>query len=329
MIFTWQSKAWEEWIRLRERLPHALLVHAGEGMGAKEFALELAQALLCESRRGDGQACGACPACNWFGQGNHPDFRLVQPESMAPDSPDDEPRKEKRSEQIRIEQVRALADFLAVGTHRGGLRVIVVAPAEAMNPNTQNALLKSLEEPPAGTLFVLVASQPERLLPTVRSRCSRFSLPLPDRERALLWLKSRGVDEPGAALAAAGGAPMAALEMTQREDERKRFLDRLHDPAFDPIAVAELSQHVAPLEFVTWLQRWSHDLLLCRVSGKLRYHPEDEGVIVALSRRCRAVDIAAYLRQLARARALAGHPLNAKLFLEDLLLQYRRLIAQT
>src|SRR5260221_2221215 len=118
-----------------------------------------------------------------------------------------EPREEgvepakKKSEQIRIEQVRELGDFLAVGTHRAGLRVILVYPAEAMNANTQNALLKNLEEPPPATVFLLVTTQPGRLLATVRSRCLRFALPFPPSEPVVRWLKQQGLKQPDATMA--------------------------------------------------------------------------------------------------------------------------------
>jgi len=235
-------------------------------------------------------------------------------------------RKEKRSEQIRVEQVRELAGFLAVGTHRAGLRVIVIYPAEAMNANTQNALLKSLEEPPPETVFLLVSTQPDRLLPTVRSRCMKFTLPLPDPGQVARWLKEQGVEHPEAALAGAGGAPLAALKATGSESDRLRFIEGLENPSFDPIALAETVLRVPPWDLVGWLQRWSYDLLLARVAGRILYHVKHEGVIADTSRSCEAADIAAYLRVLAQARTLARHPLNAKLFVEDLLLQYRRLI---
>src|SRR5260221_11148768 len=128
-----------------------------------------------------------------------------------------EPREEgvepakKKSEQIRIEQVRELGDFLAVGTHRAGLRVILVYPAEAMNANTQNALLKNLEEPPPATVFLLVTTQAERLLATVRSRCLKLTLPFPPPDPVQRGLKEQGDAHPEAALAAAGGSPLPAL----------------------------------------------------------------------------------------------------------------------
>lgn len=329
MIFKWQEQPWKDWTRLRERLPHAILVQSGEGLGEFEFAQACAQSLLCEAPQAGERPCGACRACNWFSLGNHPDFRLLVPESMTPESREEgaEPAK-KRSEQIRIEQVRELADFLAVGAHRGGLRVILVYPAEAMNANAQNALLKNLEEPPPATVFLLVTTQPERLLATVRSRCLRFALPFPPSEPVLRWLKEQGLRQPEVTLAGAGGAPLAALKAADTDADRLLFIEQLGSPGFDPIALAETVLRVPLWDLVGWLQRWSYDLLLARVAGTVRYGLNQERVISDTARRCDAADIAAYLRQLAQARALARHPLNAKLFVEDLLLQYQRLVAR-
>jgi len=237
-MFNWQESAWAAWTKVRGRLPHAILIESGEGWGELEFAQAIARSLLCESPKTDTRACGVCKACGWFALGNHPDFRLIVPDSLAPESEEGAESGKKRSDQVRIEQVRELADFLSVGTHRGGLRVILIYPAEAMNANTQNALLKSLEEPPPATVFLLVATQPNRLLPTVRSRCLRFTLPLPQAERVFPWLKEQGIEDPEAALAAVGGAPLAALKAAASEADRLAFIEGIRRPRFDPIALA-------------------------------------------------------------------------------------------
>ncbi|HEY6242051.1 MAG TPA: DNA polymerase III subunit delta' [Burkholderiales bacterium] len=331
-MFDWQEPAWKAWIRLGERLHHAVLIQSSEGFGEFEFAQAVGRSLLCEKPKPGGYACGTCQACHWFSQGNHPDFRLIVPESMAPDSREEDVvpvKKEKRSEQIRIEQVRELAAFLSVGTHRAGLRVILIYPAEAMNANTQNALLKSLEEPAPGTVFLLVTAQSGRLLATVRSRCMKFNLPLPEIGQVLRWLKEQGVEHPEATLAGTGGAPLAALKAADTEADHRRFIEGLNDPGFDPIAHAQTVLRVPPWDVVGWLQRWSHDLLLVRVGGRARYHVDHEKLLADNFRTCEAKDIAGYLRRLAEARMLARHPLNPKLFVEDLLLQYQRLIARS
>lgn len=172
------KKVWSGLQARRERLPHSLLLVGQKGLGKFELARRFAASLLCESPQMDGLACGKCLACNWFEQGNHPDFRLLQPDALAEDVEVEEGKK-KPSQQITIDQVRALDDFFNVGTHRGGLRIVIVNPTEAMNRSTANSLLKTLEEPSAGTLFLLVSSEPMRLLPTIRSRCQVVPVPVP------------------------------------------------------------------------------------------------------------------------------------------------------
>src|SRR6267142_4688762 len=294
-MFNWQEPAWATWTKVRGRLPHAVLIESGEGWGELEFAQAIARSLLCENPEADTRACGVCKACGWFALGNHPDFRLIVPESLAPESEEGAESGKKRSDQVRIEQVRELADFLAVGTHRGGLRVILIYPSEAMNANTQNALLKSLEEPPPATVFLLVATQPNRLLPTVRSRCLRFTLPLPEVERVLPWLKEQGIEGPEAALSAVGGAPLAALKAAASEADRRAFIEGIRRTRFDPIALAEAVQRVPLVDFVGWLQRWSFDLLLARATGRVRYHIGQEKLIAEIALRCQSRSIAAFL----------------------------------
>lgn len=332
-IYPWQSGSWGELGRYRAQLPHALLIRGRDGTGAEALGRAFAESLLCESPAEAGFACGRCPACNWLAQGNHPDFRLLQPESLAPEpAPDAEDapapaRREKKSDQIRIDQVRELQDFLAIGTHRAGLRVVLIHPAEAMNPNTQNALLKSLEEPPPGTVFVLVSSNVERLLPTVRSRCIAVDLPAPEPDAALAWLKAQGVAEAADLLAATGGAPLAAVELAEVAKFRDGFLAALRDPKSDALDLADAAQGVPPAHLVAWMQRWCYDLLLARLGAPGRYHPKYEKLIADSSRFTRASELAAYLRTLAEARSLAQHPLNPRLFFEDLLIRYRALVS--
>ena len=141
-----------------------------------KFAQHLAQGLLCEAPQASGEPCGQCAACRWFTQGNHPDYRAVVPEALAglvgvsdPGSTDekadaDEGKKTRvPSKEIKIEQVRALLDFCGVGSHRGGLRVVLLYPAEALNVAASNALLKTLEEPPSGVVFLMVSARVDRL----------------------------------------------------------------------------------------------------------------------------------------------------------------------
>ncbi|MSQ72109.1 MAG: DNA polymerase III subunit delta' [Betaproteobacteria bacterium] len=329
MIYNWQSSDWKRLYEWRGRLPHALLVQGAAGCAGPELGLTFAQSLLCQSPQASGLPCAQCASCIWFAGGNHPDFRQIVPESMLPEDPEatEKSRKEKASAEIKIDQVRDLRGFLTIGTHRAGLRLVVIHPAEAMNIRAQNAFLKSLEEPTAGTHFILVSSQADRLLPTVRSRCQRFTRNLPETRLAVLWLQEQGHANGAALLAAAGGAPLLALRHAETEPVRQRLLQQLREPGFDPIAVADLCQRHDTSEIVGWIQRWIYDLLGFRTVGRIRYHVGDEKAVARIAARCDPVALATYLRALARAKALARHTLNAKLFFEDLLIQYRSLLS--
>ena len=330
MVFSWIEAQLAELAGRRARLPHALLMHGPEGVGQFELGMAFAQFLLCAKPAPRGLACRRCSACIWFEQGNHPDFRLLQPQSMAGmagDEDGDAAESKKKSDQIKIEPVRDLQRFLAVGAHRAGLRVIVLHPADAMNVSTQNAVLKGLEEPPPYTVFLLVTSFPHRLLPTIRSRCQSISVPLPNRELALQWLEDQRIENPESLLALAGGAPLSAMRLSEFEPLRRRLIEQLRDPRFDPVAATEHCLGAEPGEVIAWLQRWVYDLLSLSLTGRVRYHLADEQGVRATAARCDPSRAATLLRKLAKARSLAQHPLNPRLFFEDLLIQYHALIA--
>src|SRR5574343_971830 len=206
------EKVWSSLLARRAQMPHALLLVGQKGLGKFELARRFAASLLCEAPQENGLACGKCLACNWFAQGNHPDFRLLQPDALVEDVEVEEGKK-KPSQQITIDQVRALDDFFNVGTHRGGLRIVIVNPTEAMNRSTANSLLKTLEEPPPSTLFLMVSSEPMRLLPTIRSRCQVLAVPVPSSKGAAPILAAAGLKEPERWLALAGGSPVLAMDM--------------------------------------------------------------------------------------------------------------------
>ena len=141
---------------------------------------------------------------------------------------DEETEELKAVETIGIKRIRALTEFVALTSHRQRAKVAVIAPAERMQGPAANALLKTLEEPPAGTFIILVADLVGRLPATIVSRCRRVKLPLPDPDAASAWLAEQGVAEPQLALAQAAGAPLAALELADPawQVERRVWLVR-------------------------------------------------------------------------------------------------------
>ena len=207
---SWVSTAWRTLARRAESgsLPHALLLAGAQGLGKRVFAEAFVRARLCKQPQ-SGMACGHCKACALLEAGTHPDRVLVTFEI-------NEKTKKLRSE-IVVEQIRDLSARLAMSAQLGGWQVAVIDPADAMNLNAYNALLKTLEEPTASSLIVLVADQPSRLPATVRSRCQRVDFALPPHDESLAWLRTQSMDDPETALLAAGGNPGRALELARGE----------------------------------------------------------------------------------------------------------------
>ena len=334
-IYPWQKNDWTRLQELRKRPLHGLLFKGTKGIGKLDLAMNFAQSLLCQHPDKSDFACGKCPSCHWFEQESHPDFRLLQPEVLSLDGEETDDFKsasgKKPSKQISVDQIRGLADFFGMSAHQGGRRVIVIHPAETMNTSAANALLKSLEEPPQGLLFILVSHKPQQLLPTILSRCLSFALPAPDAASAISWLKEQGVKDPAEALAASGFAPLQAVQLDEQlgSEERDKLLRAVRQPAaLDVFALAEALQKTEQVLVVQWLQQWCCDLSSMKLAGKLRYHPGEEATIKKLVEPVAPLNLARLQKHLQTAKREARHTLNPKLFFESLLLAYRQLMLE-
>lgn len=332
-IYPWQASSWQQLQTLRQRMPHAILFHGAAGIGKSDFIETFAQGLLCEAVLADGHACGQCASCGWFSQHNHPDYRRVRPEFMEDEPVEEEGDGETKktaktktpSKEIKIEQIRALADFMNISTHRQGLRVVVLYPAEALNNAASNALLKTLEEPPPGTVFLLASNSLDRLLPTILSRCRKFALPMPSHAEALAWLKAQGVADADSWLREQGGAPLAAMQQAEAgsREELETLLQLLAHPSVEgALKVADKLQKVPLSGPVSWLQRWLYDVFSYKLAGNIRYYPRYQKELAGLAEKIHVSRLLAAIKGANDRRATADHPLSPKLFLEEMLLDY-------
>ncbi|PCJ44885.1 MAG: DNA polymerase III subunit delta' [Moraxellaceae bacterium] len=250
----WQSEHWQQ---LHDRinqdiLPHALLLRGVQGTGKGQFALAFGQRLLCSNPVGN-VACGKCKSCLLIKAGSHPDFKIVEPES--------------KGKAIKIDQIRDVVDFGSKRAQFGGYRVVIIAPAEAMNVNASNALLKSLEEPGAKTIMLLVSHQVSGILATIKSRCQSLDFPLPSHQQSVQWLNTVVSDPEKANLlmSVAGGAPLRALDMEQQEwlADRQNIIRSwvgVLSGRSNPVVVAEQWAKYPLSDLLTWLQAWQIDL---------------------------------------------------------------------
>ena len=318
---------------LAQQRAHALLVHAHPGIGALEFSLTLAQAWLCEGGRAT--ACGQCQSCKLVQAKMHPDLMLLMPEvqrqelawpllgdkadSAEADAEGSKARK-KPSRQIRIDEVRLANEWMAKTTSRGGAKVLVLHPAQQLNVQAASALLKTLEEPPAAARIVLTASDPEHLLPTIRSRCQRLVLPPPTNAQALQWLQQQGVDDAAVLLAAASGRPLAALEL-QRAGITAQAWQAL------PAALARGDASA----FATWpaprvvdtLMRLCHDAMRVTAGGQALYFAAS-----SLPVRLDMVRLVAWQQTLLRISRDDEHPWNDGLLFEAMVADGQLALAQ-
>lgn len=320
--YPWLENSWQrlaDYYR-RERLPHALLLTGPEGLGKVELARRFASLVLCRNPVEDAP-CEECEACVQRAAGSHPDYREVTLE---------EDDKGKRRLQIVVDQIRALSADMALTARQGGWKIALIQPADAMNVNAANSLLKTLEEPSARTLLILVTGRPARLPATIRSRCQQLAVARPEPAVALAWLKAQGIVQAEAALASAGGVPLRAAALAESGflQQRGELLQRLiavHGRGASAVTVAgELESLDAALVF-EFLDGLTEDLVrliqLPQSSARLR-HPDLLNSLKTLSERVDLTALHRYREALQEARRLVNTPANPRLLLESLLLPW-------
>ena len=307
--YPWHKSVWDRPDNLKN-LPHALMIAGARGLGKRSLATRLAERLLCMAPTAT-HGCGNCKGCHLFQAGTHPDLLLVEPE---------ESKKE-----IVIDQIRALAEFMALRPHTAAHKVALIFTADNLNLHAANGLLKMLEEPPAGSYLLLASDQPGRLLPTIRSRCVRLDLVPPPIDQGIAWLRTQ-TSEPEAllrlSLGAARQAPLGALRLLEQGDGARLAtllvdLEALTTGHTDPATVAAVWKKAGSAFALDWLQGWLADALAAR-----QIAPDPLQASLA---HMDPSNLHRFLDAVTETRRLVHEPLDELLLLEDLLIRWLRL----
>ena len=301
----------------QDRLPHALFITGRAGVGKQALARHLAGMLLCTRRGADGAPCGQCPACVQLAAGSHPDFLTVMPEEDAA--------------VIKVDQIRALSGALSLSAHAQGFKVALVMPADRLNLNAANSLLKTLEEPSDNTVLVLVSDRPAHLPATIRSRCQQVRINIPERSQALAWLSGQ-LPEAGQAevsLQLASGAPLTALALASAGalEARRERLDELVgilDGRTPAVEVAQAWSRDDGLQGLYWLRDWLMDMVRIRMTGQTQAVQSVDlvEVLSGLARRLDSRIMFSQLDTINRVLATGAGSLNLQLMTEDILLAW-------
>ncbi|MCK5876631.1 MAG: DNA polymerase III subunit delta' [Candidatus Marithrix sp.] len=253
-ILPWHESLWQQ--TLARKLPHALLLSGPSGMGKVEFAKNLAETLLCEQK----QTCGNCKPCNLLKANTHPDLLLIQPADTG--------------KQIAVDQIRSMIKFCALTAKYSGYQIAIIEPAEAMNRNAANSLLKLLEEPPDNTLIMLVSNKPMALSATIRSRCQKLDFSWPDKTLTHNWLNEQLTNQKQTALllSLSAQAPLAAFKLADSMSKRQELFDSLMTlQTNDPVKIAATWAKMEVISVLKWQLSWTADVIRYSTTGQTQH----------------------------------------------------------
>ncbi|GMR05871.1 MAG: DNA polymerase III subunit delta' [Gammaproteobacteria bacterium] len=348
-LLPWTEAAFDTFFSSQERRAHAYMLAGHSGLGKTVFAQQLAKSLLCQEE--DIHACGQCQSCRLFESGSHPDLHVLQSEKRmveiedlfaiyAPRYLEDENKRKKRKKPsaiIAIDQVRGVIPDINTRPHLSTCRLILINTAEDLNINAANSLLKSLEEPPSDSYFILISHDPGRILPTLRSRCNRIDFRLPDKQQAMHWLSTQLADQVDVSqlLDRASGIPLRALEIangTRHSDEEQvtQHMLQLAHRQIDPASAAAVMIKTGELKSILEsIQLWLSRLIRLKVSSQNTTLPKNEAdkPLIDLGNRLNFRQLYAFLDKVSNSKQLAGVPLDPLLALEDDLISWQAMFS--
>ena len=294
--------------RQADRLPHAIMLSGAQGLGKGLLVRRMAEALVCAAE--SDWPCGSCRSCQVMRGGAHPDQVVLSPEEGA--------------DVIKVDQVRGLIQTLSLTRTLAPQKVAVIDPADRLNRNAANALLKTLEEPLGDAVILLTASQGSRLPATINSRCRVLKVPQPATVEAIDWLKQNSDANDALAseaLEAGGGLPLLALRLLQ--DEGLQHYRTLARDLGGREGAVDLSQRWKDHRIWPWVSHWLADLIRQASGGEGRFRRSAD---LGLDPQAIAMpDLFALLRSAEEANRLWETPIRQDLLMLEWLLQWRQL----
>ncbi len=335
--YPWLQPVWERAAGAPDTLHHGLLITGVSGIAKLEFATAFGQLLLCESPADNHRPCGQCRSCALFVAGTHPDFHVLTTElewrdgrvdllAKYCDRYHDLAARDKRanpSRVISVDQVRMLIERFYAHAHGAGRKIALIVPADRMNTNAANALLKLLEEPPANAILILVSAVPGYLPATIRSRCLQIGIPPPTPENATAWLQDyMPVADAARAIGLSNGGPVDALSLYKDGflQLQEQFLKGIAELAKGKIGALELAARFTKHDFLRvldHLQRFSCDMIKENCDAGSSAEP---GLTSLDPKRLSAEKLFALYDTIGRYRKIAREQFNEQLAMEELML---------
>lgn len=322
MIYPWQIKQWQQLLHAKQesRLPHALLLTGMTGIGKTNFADTFSRSFLCQTLNSEGMYCANCHACRLLANRAHPNVIWIEPE--------------KEGQAIKVDQIREANEFIQQSSLQGEYRFVIINPANKMNINAANALLKTLEEPANGAIIILISDQYARLPATIISRCQRIIFPRPDKNEALNWLKKQKnltAIDPELLLNITQGAPLLAWQWLENETLSLRqdlfsALCSLSKRQNNPLEIAAILKDADVIRVLDFMLTWMIDLLHLQLQSSVQtlVNKDYEKQLTDLKERSQMkknLHLVDYLQQL-RGHISAGINLNKQLVMESILIKW-------
>ena len=312
-LYPWQVSDYSYLLKLKARLPHAVILDGAKGLGGLNLANVFIQSLLCENPDGNGNSCKECNSCSLYSTNSHPDYYSL---SVG----DDE-------KMIAISSVREVSEFLSVSTHLGQYKIVLVEDAGLLNINSSNALLKILEEPPSYAVFILVSDNVGKLLPTIISRCQKYKLTIPDTNVAKQYLIDKDIPNSDFWLRYYDNCPLFDIEIS--EEQFDLLIKVLSKPSVDNIY--EFSNNIDPKNnsfIFGFMTKWLSDLISFKLTRKLNYFTNYEEAFNLISEKQDDKKTFYLQDKLSFLLEWENHSLNHKLQIENILFQYQQVFVK-